>query len=90
MGYPIYASTGLTHHDKSKAFEGVTIYTPLGSGDTYVIDMQGEVVHTWTAPVPEFSILCVGRRLESVIAELRAGKPENRAIAPAQLEEVAT
>ena len=52
MGYPIYASTGLTHHDKSKAFQGVTIYTPLGSGDTFLIDMEGEIVHTWTAPAP--------------------------------------
>ena len=52
MGFPIYASTGLTHHDSSKAFQGVTVYTPIGGGETYLIDMAGKIVQRWSPPAP--------------------------------------
>lgn len=33
----------------SEAFEGYTLFSPLRSKDTFLIDMQGEVVHKWSA-----------------------------------------
>lgn len=33
--------------DTSKAYEGYTLFTPLTSGTTYLIDMNGNVVHKW-------------------------------------------
>jgi hypothetical protein len=45
------ARTGLTAHDAARAFQGYTLYTPmLGNGTVYLLDMQGEVVHTWQLP----------------------------------------
>jgi hypothetical protein len=34
------------------AFAGYTLYTPLQSGTTYLVDMAGRVVHTWTDKYP--------------------------------------
>ena len=43
--------TGLIAHDPSRALEGYTLFTPmLGDGTVYLVDMRGEVVHTWRMP----------------------------------------
>lgn len=45
------ARTGLTAHDPARAFQGYTLFAPMfGDGTVYLIDMQGDVVHTWTMP----------------------------------------
>ncbi|GIX47529.1 MAG: hypothetical protein KatS3mg131_1740 [Candidatus Tectimicrobiota bacterium] len=45
------ARTGLTAYDPDLAFTGYTLFTPMfGDGTVYLIDMQGEVVHTWQLP----------------------------------------
>ena len=45
------ARTGLTAHDPSRALDGYTLFTPmLGDGTVYLVDMRGEVVHTWDMP----------------------------------------
>ncbi len=33
-------------------FDGFTLFTPLASGSTFLIDMQGEVVHVWDTALP--------------------------------------
>jgi len=33
----------------SEAFEGYTLYSPMGSPDTYLIDNDGAVVHSWAS-----------------------------------------
>jgi len=44
---------GLTGHEPSKAYQGYTLFAPMfGEGTVYLVDMQGEVVHTWQAPYP--------------------------------------
>lgn len=44
---------GLTGHDPAKAFQGYTLYTPMfGAGTVYLLDMEGNLVHTWRAPLP--------------------------------------
>src|SRR6266852_7507491 len=43
--------TGLVAHDPDRAFQGYTLFTPMfGDGTVYLLDMHGEVVHTWRLP----------------------------------------
>jgi hypothetical protein len=43
--------TGLVAHDPDRAFQGYTLFTPMfGDGTVYLLDMGGEVVHTWRLP----------------------------------------
>lgn len=46
--------TGLRGHDPDRAFQGFTLFSPLPSSNrtVYLIDMSGNVVHTWTTPYP--------------------------------------
>ena len=34
------------------AFAGYTLFAPMRSGDTYLVDMNGNVVHTWSDTYP--------------------------------------
>ena len=50
-----HLKTGLTGHNPSKAEQGYVLFTPMGDmrkigaiNTTYVIDMDGEVVHSWS------------------------------------------
>ena len=43
-----YSPTELSYHNPSKAFQGYNLFHPLaGQQTTFLIDMNGEVVHTW-------------------------------------------
>ena len=43
--------TGLIAHDPALAQPGFTLFAPMsGEGTVYLIDMAGEVTHTWTMP----------------------------------------
>jgi hypothetical protein len=45
------AGVGLRAYDPKLAFPGYTLFAPLtGGGMVYLIDMYGEVAHTWTMP----------------------------------------
>jgi outer membrane protein assembly factor BamB len=47
------AGVGLRAHDPEKAYQGYTLFTPSAGGDTvYLIDMEGEVAHTWKMSYP--------------------------------------
>ncbi|MFV0435953.1 MAG: aryl-sulfate sulfotransferase [Desulfopila sp.] len=40
--------TGVLKYEKGKAYEGYTLFSPMmGSTTTYLIDMNGDVVHKW-------------------------------------------
>ena len=59
---------GLLAYDKAKAYDGYTLFTPHtkvsswivdkiqdpGSRKTYLIDMEGNIVHTWKHDHPAF------------------------------------
>ena len=49
--------TGLTALDRDKACPGYVLYSPMaisggGTGDVYLINLDGEVVHHWNLPYP--------------------------------------
>lgn len=48
MGWSIARPTGLTYHDASLSTKGYTLFTPHGAESTYLIDINGRVVHRWT------------------------------------------
>jgi hypothetical protein len=62
MAWPYKYETGVTCYDRAKAFEGYTVVVPFPpravenageiEGKVYLMDMQGKVVHKWTAPYP--------------------------------------
>ena len=41
---------GLTEYDPSRAFPGFTLFSPSDGHETYLINMEGEVVHQWDLP----------------------------------------
>src|SRR5947209_2308485 len=45
---------GLRGYDPDRAFPGFTLFTPLPTTNktVYLIDMPGNVVHTWNMPYP--------------------------------------
>jgi Arylsulfotransferase (ASST) len=47
------AGVGLRAYDPERACPGLTLFTPLAGGDTaYLIDLEGNVAHTWATPYP--------------------------------------
>ncbi len=43
---------GVTEHHEAKAYQGYTLFTPLGQRTAYLIDMHGRVMHRWQLPFP--------------------------------------
>lgn len=48
MGWSVNRATGLTFHRPSRSTKGYTLLTPHGDVSTYLIDLEGRVVHRWT------------------------------------------
>ena len=43
---------GLTGWDPSKTFDGLTLFSPLLGSAAHLIDMEGQIVHTWEITEP--------------------------------------
>jgi hypothetical protein len=65
-------------YDEVKAYRGYTLFTPVGSRDIYLVDMRGQVVHTWRTPfelgthavlLPNGNLLCGAKVPESPLAD---------------------
>ena len=41
---------GVTEHDATRATPGFTLFSPLVQNRTYLINMLGEIVHSWELP----------------------------------------
>jgi Arylsulfotransferase (ASST) len=50
MGWSSFRQTGLTYHDPSRSVKGYTIVTPNAGDATYLIDMSGQIAHSWRYP----------------------------------------
>jgi hypothetical protein len=42
--------SGVTLYDPEKAYSGYNLYSSLSSGEVFLLDMEGRVVHRWTYP----------------------------------------
>ncbi len=50
-GYEVFQGpTELIQYDPERAFEGYTMFGPISGDSVYLIDMHGQVVHTWPTP----------------------------------------
>ena len=47
MGWSINRPTGLTYHRPQQSVKGYTLVTPQGGDSTYLLDMDGRIVHRW-------------------------------------------
>jgi hypothetical protein len=47
MGWSVNRPTGLTFHKQGLSTKGYTLLTPHGDSRTYLIDMDGRIVHLW-------------------------------------------
>lgn len=47
MGFARTRLTGVTINSSLKAYSGYTLFTPIGGKQTFLIDMEGQVVHRW-------------------------------------------
>ena len=47
MGWSVAREIGLTHHRTHYSIKGYTLVTPLSGDSTYLLNMQGCVVHRW-------------------------------------------
>jgi hypothetical protein len=62
--------TGLLHHQPVKTCPGFTIIAPMRHESSYIVNMEGEVVHEWKLPGPLGSKACLlpnGNLLCSVV-----------------------
>ncbi len=50
MGIARTSLRGVIYYDPSKAYNGYTLFTPLGVKEPFLIDMKGRVVHQWEMP----------------------------------------
>ena len=42
-----FGPTELTYYDKTKAFNGYTLFSPFQARNTFLIDMEGNLIHSW-------------------------------------------
>ncbi len=47
MGWSVARPTGLTYHQANLSTKGYTLFTPHGDTNTYLIDIDGRIVHRW-------------------------------------------
>jgi hypothetical protein len=47
MGWSAYRKPGLTHHHSVRSWKGYTLVTPTAGDATYLLDMDGQIVHRW-------------------------------------------
>lgn len=64
-----YLQTGLTLNDPVRAQPGFTLFSPMYGDKSYLIDMNGRVVHAWTLPgeVGSYAHLLPGGNLLTTI-----------------------
>ena len=46
MGWSVNRPTGFTYHRTGLSTKGYTLFTPHGDHKTYLIGMDGQIVHT--------------------------------------------
>jgi len=77
-------SLGLVkHYSPSQAYEGYTLFAPMGGSGVWLIDMMGHIVHHWEVEylpaahgvlLPNGNLLYAGKRMDSTIQLGGAGE----------------
>ena len=86
MAWPHKYESGVTLYDKEKAFTGYTLFTCMprraaadpneAPGEVFLMDMQGNIVHTWnTIYPPWYARLMPDGHL---VVAMRCSKPSPR------------
>ena len=80
MGWSVNRPTGLTHHLPQRSTKGYTLLTPHGGDSTYLIDMDGRIVHRWrlTDVRPAYAQLLDNGNLLLSVRPLDPGTPPSR------------
>ena len=50
MGWSSFRKPGLTHHHSARSWKGYTLVTVIFGDATYLLDMDGQIVHRWYFP----------------------------------------
>ena len=50
MGWSAYRKPGLTHHQSALSWKGYTLVTATAGDATYLLSMDGQIVHRWYYP----------------------------------------
>ena len=50
MGWSAFRKPGLTHHHSARSWKGYTLVTVITGDATYLLDMDGQIVHRWHYP----------------------------------------
>ena len=58
------ASTGVQQYQQNKSYGGYVLLSPQDASATYLIDMEGQVVHSWPLP-QDMSVSMVARLLDN-------------------------
>lgn len=45
--------SGVIKYDQKQSFKGINIYAPQNSSKAYLMDMSGNILHTWSAKIDE-------------------------------------
>ncbi|MEE8363140.1 MAG: aryl-sulfate sulfotransferase [Dehalococcoidia bacterium] len=78
MGWSHYRPTGLTHHHRSGSYKGYTLITPVGGDSTFLLGMEGRVVHRWrfTDVAPFYGRLLESGNLLVLATDLELGEED--------------
>ena len=79
MGFSAVRPTGLTWHVPQRSIKGYTLITPMNGTSTYLLDMDGRVVHRWefdaTQIKPGYAKLLPNGRLLMRATDARLPRP---------------
>lgn len=77
MGWSVNRATGLTFHRPGLSTKGYTLFTPHVDSSTYLIDLEGRVVHRWTFThiKPGYGRLLSNGNLLMTGQDVKLGKP---------------
>ena len=84
-----YLQSGLITYDRGRATEGYTLFSPLAQLKTYLIDMEGQVVHEWDLPSPPGNYAYLQSNGNLMAACRTDGRPKSLAAASSDVDPVA-
>jgi hypothetical protein len=79
---PEGARTGVLHHDRARSAPGLNLFTNANTCTTQLVDMEGNLLHSWSAPschrwgnavlAPDGDLIVIGRTRHAVTNYLQA------------------